>query len=1108
MAGKVPGKIAKMAAMFEGKDNAEDSSAGRQGHQPRSVISNTKPSLPPRRPAHTVHIDHTGDSNSRKLSEPPILHDRHPRVSPKPLKKRTLIDVPSDDTLHMEQGTQAVPQRPAGPDATPNHPLNLQRLPKKPLPIPPQTQDTESSRQGGHSSQVTNGSWSGNDLYESVELDSKEPTEHLGQPTRAREIGQIGGDASDKGDTSKKTAFQLPEKPVPALPVQPSSGEERQMPQSPPPVPPPRRLLRQQTSIEDPLEDCPLTRPSPAPLGRRRESRVKSILAERELQLALKTPTPGKPQGKGPSIPPRDYPKRSNLVHALEREEAGVLYGEVPLALRRRVPPVPQLPAAPSRQPQAERPVPQLLPKAPSRQPQAERPAPAGPVMSVSNKGKNNDYDYTTSSAIGVRPSHRRPPTLDFEFTEVGPSQSHAVPTPAPSYIPYARGILEDRDSKESEEEYMEPISSPKSDSTKMFDHASYYSLGYLEEKLYEPPPVARDEQDEYESPLRLLASSTGELEAPVNTIPLESLLLPKLPVSLAETELRYLGLYDTLKELVYQDEGCRASMAFSGCVQQLEIPSLDEYSRQEAVSTHRLVTGVLNNLVVSIPRVDSRFSGTVIGTGSFHDGTKIGEADEFDFMYELEDNNFQLHLHEEQSLGFLLSPRQNQWDDECDCYINLNANLSASVMAKAFANSVGQAMALVPLPQGLKHAGFCSPAYSGLRGNGPAVTIILLKGDKDRLISIDLTLALPANLEEVLRHVPHLYESWPSLVIETLEQHPVLHLIPTSGRHWRLTTAQLDVQLLQSFHDNGLVKRSIRQLKLLRERYLAIHVATKDFSMALAWMRQLVQEVVKETNVKEHTKNLLYSGMIREATLFYMFCEEHLWLTDCEFCLKDLKAIQNDLAKSLYSSWGFLDPALQIYACEIDLPLITIKSCVFKYIILDMFFKGEIRDDPDERDVALGVPDMQVICKALYLAGKDEVRHTLLGTNIQTKSLSPFAERGVPGIGSSDWKLLYNRLHTRFVGMVTSFFSETPNLGNLTPTSAGTLGRNPRYTMLSAGETDSQLRKLQEELKAKNELLAFYQKENETLKEQNSLLEMQVMSLSEQVEGINDSDY
>ena len=1033
---KDPGKIAQMEAMFERKDAPEDSSVlGKDDYLSKSVKSSTQPSLPACSFARTAHAENSGNSSSSKLSEPPVLPEKHLKVSSKSSKKCALIHVRSDDTPRTEQATQAVPQRSQGS----SHPKNPRKPPNKPLPIPQKPPDTEICTVDAHSSRVTNGSCSDSDLYESVELDPKQETGHWGESTcvATREPGQIDIDASVMSGGNNNTSLQLPGKSVPISPVLPSSSQARPLPQLPPPVPPHRRLPRQQTSADDPL-DCHLTRPSPAPLAIRRESRAKSILVERELQFALKNPPPVKSLGRAPPIPPRDYPKQSSLLHALKRTDPLLLCGEIPLVLRRKVPPVPPLPAV----------------KCPLIR--ARIPDSSEPLMSLNNQ--------------------------------------------APSRIPYICATSDDRDSDGSGE-YMETVSSPKPD----FD--SYYSLGHLEEKLYEPPPAVRDEDEGYDRPLQLLASSTGELEAPVNTIPLESLLLPQIKVSLAETELRYLSLYDSLTELMYQEEGCRGSLAFSRFVGRMELLSEDENSRQEAVSTHRLVMGVLNDLERSMMNVDSRFSGTVIGTGSFHDGTKIGEADEFDFIYELEDSDFELHLHEEQSLGFLLIPGEGKWGDKYDPYFDLCA-LSASGMAKAFANSVGQAMALVPLPQGLKHAGFCSPAYSGLRRNGPAVTIILLKGEKDRLISIDLTLALPVKLEEVLRHVPHLYESWPSLVIETLEQHPVLHLIPTSGRHWRLTTAQLDVQLLQSFHDNGLVKRSIRQLKLLRERYLAIHVATKDFSMALAWMRQLVQEVVKDTTVKEHTKNLLYSGMVREATLFYMLCEEHLWLTDCEFCLKDLKAIQNDLAKSLYSSWGFLDPALQIYAYEIDLPLITIKSCVFKYIILDMFFKGEIRDDPDERDVALGVPDMQVICKALYLAGKDEVRHALLGTNIQTKSLSPFAERGVPGIGSSDWKLLYNRLHARFIGIVTSFFSETPNLGNMTPTPGCNLGRNLRCTLLPPAQTDSQLRKLQEELKAQNELLAFYQKENETLKEQNSLLEMQVISLSEQVEDHSDKGY
>ena len=124
--------------------------------------------------------------------------------------------------------------------------------------------------------------------------------------------------------------------------------------------------------------------------------------------------------------------------------------------------------------------------------------------------------------------------------------------------------------------------------------------------------------------------------------------------------------------------------------------------------------------------------------------------------------------------------------------------------MRNQFAISYADVISKLPLPDCLKHAGYRSPDYSGLRYNGPAATSQFLAEDKDknqRMLTWDMTPTFCIGKEhkryqETVRQImqPILKVNPDKMFGETN-----IHLFPdASENQWKLSTAQLEADLLR----------------------------------------------------------------------------------------------------------------------------------------------------------------------------------------------------------------------------------------------------------------------------------------------------------------------
>ncbi len=185
------------------------------------------------------------------------------------------------------------------------------------------------------------------------------------------------------------------------------------------------------------------------------------------------------------------------------------------------------------------------------------------------------------------------------------------------------------------------------------------------------------------------------------------------------------------------------------------------------------------------------KLRGQIKNIGSCHDGSKIGKMNEVDSLYVLENVNIAVEENDEK--GFHIF-----WKDNSAKFKILPRRIR-NQLASRYADVISK----LPLPDCMKHAGYRSPDYSGLRYNGPAATSQFLAGDKakgQRLLTWDMTPTVCLDKKhtscmEVRKILQPILQRNPDKMFgET-----TIHLFPDSNEElWRLSTAQLEADLLR----------------------------------------------------------------------------------------------------------------------------------------------------------------------------------------------------------------------------------------------------------------------------------------------------------------------
>ena len=184
------------------------------------------------------------------------------------------------------------------------------------------------------------------------------------------------------------------------------------------------------------------------------------------------------------------------------------------------------------------------------------------------------------------------------------------------------------------------------------------------------------------------------------------------------------------------------------------------------------------------------KLRGQTKNIGSCHDGSKIGNMNEMDSLYVLDDENIVVEEHAEK--GF-----QIFWKDNSASF-EIKPRQLRTQLARTYADLISK----FPLPDCMKHAGYKSPEFSGLRYNGPAATSQFLAEDigKQRLLTWDLTATVCLDrkhrtciaVREIIQ--PILEKNPDKMFGET-----TVHLFPNANEElWKLSTAQLEADLLR----------------------------------------------------------------------------------------------------------------------------------------------------------------------------------------------------------------------------------------------------------------------------------------------------------------------
>ncbi len=470
-------------------------------------------------------------------------------------------------------------------------------------------------------------------------------------------------------------------------------------------------------------------------------------------------------------------------------------------------------------------------------------------------------------------------------------------------------------------------------------------------------------------------------------------------------------------------------------------------------------VQTVMENLYIEVRKHENILDGALVGIGSFWDGTRVGEApSEFDYLYILSNVNKYITGCYKCGIG--------KYRLKCE---KLHTLTGASSMLSNFAvrdlmcTCIEKSMKRLSLPEDLHHGGVLSPCFSGVRKNGPAITLLFVwTGDqyksKPLLISVDVTIAirpihLPAFMQDdsTLAAV-HRFQYEMRVLRES-------HLIADANLDniWQRTTAKIEVSFVK--HMRPRLSNTIKMLKILNNVVLTVQepdgssqvgrelkqqgnsplddvtTGTKASPKECYRLLSFKDDYYNSANVSILTGGPNQSPTsygIREA-IFSLITARNSHLAEvnlsgkCKLPPDEIAKAMSGLAGKLYQileqdtvvmseyrSFRFeeettvsskqgevLDQTKLIYLshalepCECHLlfedckPLITLKSCVFKYVLMEFLQVGGVSPMGSEYDDPGFDLDLMVMILKKIQKSK-QLRHPVLGYPILTYSVSP----------------------------------------------------------------------------------------------------------------------
>ncbi len=200
------------------------------------------------------------------------------------------------------------------------------------------------------------------------------------------------------------------------------------------------------------------------------------------------------------------------------------------------------------------------------------------------------------------------------------------------------------------------------------------------------------------------------------------------------------------------------------------------------------------------------QFKGQVRNIGSCYDGSKVGRMNEVDSLYVLEENN--ILVEESDRDGFYRVFLKNN-SSKCE--------ILPRTIRNRFADEYGKIISRLSLPCCLQHGGYNSSRYSGLRYNGPAATSQFLTNDNS-LLTWDMTPTFSLPKSDVMYDkVREIIQPIIKMTKEKMMDIIDIHLIPDAAENiWRLSTAQMEADILRSLSSIAPVKQALSYSKVI----------------------------------------------------------------------------------------------------------------------------------------------------------------------------------------------------------------------------------------------------------------------------------------------------
>ncbi len=290
--------------------------------------------------------------------------------------------------------------------------------------------------------------------------------------------------------------------------------------------------------------------------------------------------------------------------------------------------------------------------------------------------------------------------------------------------------------------------------------------------------------------------------------------------------------------------------------------------------SDDEIVGGFGDYSITVIERVAKKFQfggehlqGRLQYIGSCWDGSKIGRVNEIDSLYVMSDKHIVAKKTEKDGLYRLYLRRGSCRFELVPLEIN-----------RKFADMLDSVQRSVKLPAFLRHGGYASPRYSGVRYCGPAVTSQFTMAADGNLLTWDVTLAFPMD-KRIRQQVRNMIQPIYAENTNKLFPHWELHLVPDLVENlWQVSTAWMEAEILRLLPSEAAAKRALSGCKalahMLHQWNKNHHPDSSPDAVANVHTTDLMQKLTEYRREKDSKKKCY----LRKYLNVQMRCA-HIWI-------------------------------------------------------------------------------------------------------------------------------------------------------------------------------------------------------------------------------------